>query len=108
MRPGALCRSALVYLHSDASMTDCWCSLNHREEHEPDGRSHSADIETLTEKENFIHTEFCQRITTNILKRLFSIHLNPEAATASSALKLLHAFMIIKIIYVFNKICHFG
>lgn len=55
-RLGALRPSALVYLHSDASMPDCWCSLNRQEEDEPDARLHSAGIETCREKEkHFLH-----------------------------------------------------
>lgn len=51
MRLGALRPSALVYLHNDASMTDCWCSLNRLGGDEPDAHLHSAGIETWREKE---------------------------------------------------------
>lgn len=56
-RPGALHPSALVYLHNDASRTDCWCSLNHQEGDEPDAHLHTADIETWRKKKRnfFLH-----------------------------------------------------
>lgn len=53
-RPGALCPSALVYQHYDASTPGCWCNLNRQEEDEPDAHLHTADIETWRQKKRNI------------------------------------------------------